>query len=102
MHLEVSKWVTGVKYEVGDKVFYNGKTWKCKYAHTSQADWYPGAPGIWFWEEQTRSNEWVINKSYDIGDLVSYNGDLWECKFAHTSQVDWYPGAPGVWFWEKM
>ncbi|MCG8570339.1 MAG: Ig-like domain-containing protein [Spirochaetes bacterium] len=43
-------WAPGVYYELGDQVVYGGRTWTCVYAHTSNASWYPGAPGLWFWE----------------------------------------------------
>jgi hypothetical protein len=45
-------WAVGVHYLNGALVSYGGKTWKNTYEHTSQADWYPGAPGIWFWVAQ--------------------------------------------------
>jgi hypothetical protein len=45
-------WKAGVWYNVGDLVTYNGSTWKCVYAHTSYSHWYPGAPGLWFWQKQ--------------------------------------------------
>ncbi len=45
----VQPWKVGVAYKIGDQVSYNGKTWTCKYAHTSNSAWYPGAPGLWFW-----------------------------------------------------
>ncbi len=48
----IDPWTMGVWYNVGDAVTYNGSTWDCVYAHTSQVDWYPGAPGLWFWEER--------------------------------------------------
>lgn len=44
-------WAVGVAYTVGDRVMYQGVEWTCVFAHTSQAGWYPGAPGIWFWEQ---------------------------------------------------
>jgi len=45
-------WATGVHYPLNALVTYGGKTWKNTFDHTSQADWYPGAPGIWFWVAQ--------------------------------------------------
>ena len=45
-------WATGVHYPLNALVTYGGKTWKNTFDHTSQADWYPGAPGIWFWVVQ--------------------------------------------------
>ena len=40
-----------VSYAKGDLVTYNGKVYKCDYAHTSNAAWIPGSPGLWFWVE---------------------------------------------------
>ncbi len=48
----VPDWEINVYYNVGDLVTYNGKIWKCIAAHTSQAQWYPGASGVYLWEEQ--------------------------------------------------
>lgn len=44
-------WALNTHYKVGDKVSYAGKTWTCTFTHTAYApNWYPGAPGIWFWK----------------------------------------------------
>lgn len=44
-------WVVGKLYTANvDVVTHNGHTWKCGFTHTSQVDWAPGTPGIWFWE----------------------------------------------------
>ena len=45
------EWEIGIYYAVGAKVSYNGINWENTFAHTSQIDWYPGAPGLWFWVE---------------------------------------------------
>ncbi len=45
------EWYVGIYYAVGAKVSYNGSNWENTFAHTSQVDWYPGAPGLWFWIE---------------------------------------------------
>lgn len=45
-------WEEGVWYYPGDTVIYDSQTWECVYTHRSQVDWYPGAPGLWFWAEQ--------------------------------------------------
>lgn len=38
----------GVAYAIGDKVTYNGSTYQCLQAHTSQPDWTPDAtPALW-------------------------------------------------------
>lgn len=44
-------WQTGVWYDKDDIVLYNGKEWICTYAHTSLFVWYPGAPGVYLWNE---------------------------------------------------
>ncbi len=94
-------WVGGASYDVGDLVNYDGSTWECTYAHTAQGNWYPGAPGLWFWDEQSSGIEdWRTGRYYAPGSMVTYGGNTWECTYAHTSQVDWYPGAPGLWFWQ--
>ena len=97
-----SPWTTGINYNVDDVVLYEGAQWVNTYAHTSQADWYPGACGLWFWEllEILPPENWTTNVWYVVGDIVQYNNETWKCTYAHTSQVDWYPGAPGLWFWE--
>lgn len=46
-----TSWEANTYYPEGAVVLYNGKNWKNTYAHTSYGHWYPGAPGIWFWEE---------------------------------------------------
>lgn len=41
-------WTVGTAYSVGDLVTYNGATYKCLQAHTSQAGWTPSAvPALW-------------------------------------------------------
>lgn len=41
-------WETGVAYAVGDEVTYNGATYSCIQAHTSQSAWTPDvSPSLW-------------------------------------------------------
>lgn len=47
----VAAWQSGVLYNAGDQVTYGGFTWKNVLTHTSNEAWYPGAPGLWFWEK---------------------------------------------------
>ena len=42
----------GVWYDVGDLVSYDGDIWENTYAHWSNVAYYPGAPGLWFWQRQ--------------------------------------------------
>ena len=42
------EWAVGVAYKVGDEVTYQGATYRCLQAHTSQAGWTPVAvPSLW-------------------------------------------------------
>ncbi|MCP4680201.1 MAG: VWA domain-containing protein [Deltaproteobacteria bacterium] len=93
-------WLPGIEFLPGQLVEYLGKIWKCIFGHTSQVDWYPGAPGVYLWTEVAQSNEWVANKFYTIGDIVAFDGKEWECNFPHISQTDWTPGI--VWFWTEV
>lgn len=41
-------WVAGASYRVGERVTYQGGTYECRQAHTSQAGWTPTAvPALW-------------------------------------------------------
>ena len=41
-------WKTNTSYKVGDIVSYDGKSYKCIYAHTSNDSWLPGTvPTLW-------------------------------------------------------
>lgn len=41
-------WAAGVAYAVGDQVTYDGVTYSCLQAHTSQSTWEPpNAPSLW-------------------------------------------------------
>jgi hypothetical protein len=45
----VSVWQAGVNYGLNDVVQHNGKTYKIRQPHTSQADWEPQmTPALWF------------------------------------------------------
>jgi len=42
------EWAAGVSYAVGDEAAYEGTTYRCLQAHTSQAGWTPVAvPALW-------------------------------------------------------
>lgn len=45
---EPAAWQPGVTYAVNDEVIYNGATYRCVQAHTSQVGWTPTAvPALW-------------------------------------------------------
>ena len=72
-------WAIGRAYATGDRVQYNGTLYKCVQAHTSQADWTPGAtPALWVAVSIEEYPEWVqptgAHDAYNTGDKVSYNG----------------------------
>jgi hypothetical protein len=71
-------WAVGLAYEVGKRVRYDGKLYKCVQAHTSQEDWTPDkTPALW-----TRIGEpgeipvWVqptgAQDAYNTGDKVHF------------------------------
>jgi hypothetical protein len=44
----VPAWAVGVAYKVGDVVTYNGISYSCRQAHTSQVGWEPDrVPALW-------------------------------------------------------
>lgn len=44
----ITAWAYPVKYSEGDRRSYGGKVYKCRQAHTSQADWTPDKPpALW-------------------------------------------------------
>lgn len=55
------KWVAGQSYTVGYKLLYGGELYKVIQAHTSQADWTPGAVPALF----TRIDEQHDGSKYD-------------------------------------
>lgn len=61
------EWQTDVLYKVGDRVQMDGKLWKCRQEHTSQADWKPRIDTASLWE--------VIDEQHEgtIGDPIPYD-----------------------------
>lgn len=92
----------GTAYDVGSRVVYDGKLYKCLQAHTSQADWLPTAAPSLFSEVLpgqvgTDIGEWEQPDSanpYQKGDKVTHNGKTWE------STADNNVWEPGVYGWE--
>ena len=93
-------WKTATEYNVGVRVQYDGKLYKCVKAHTSQADWTPDAtPALWVAVSVDAWPEWVqptgAHDAYHLGDKVSYRGKHYIC----TADANVY--APGVYGWEE-
>ena len=89
----------GVAYEVGVRVQYEGKLYKCVQAHTSQEDWTP-TDAVSLWTEVADPSqefpEWIqptgAHNAYAKGDKVSHNDKHW------ISDLDnnvWEPGVSG-------
>ena len=91
-------WETGVSYQVGDQVTYEGTTYECIIAHTSQTGWQPtNTPALWN-AIQGPNNNWQTQTSYSVGDEVEYNDKSYLCKQPHTSQTGWEPtNTPALW-----
>ena len=63
------EWAAGQSYTVGCKLLYGGELYKVIQAHTSQADWTPGAVPALF----TRIDEQHDGSRYDP---IPYNGNM--------------------------
>ena len=92
-------WKTATKYDVGVRVQYEGKLYKCVQAHTSQTDWTPDATqALWMVVSIEEFPEWVqptgAHDAYNTGDKVTYNGQHYVC----TSNANVY--APDVYGWQ--
>jgi RHS repeat-associated protein len=94
-------WTTGVNYQVGDLVQFNGIVWECRQAHASTVGREP--PGNYaLWQRPTPVGSgptpWTDQTHYLFGSDVSFNGSIWESLTEHVSQPDWKPGAaPTIW-----
>ena len=62
-------WTIDRAYAVGDKVQRNGKLWRCRQAHTSQAGWEPeNAASLW--------TEICENHAGTLDDPIPYSGNM--------------------------
>jgi len=83
-------WVPGLDVEVGDLHSWDGTIVECIQAHTTQADWTPGAtPALWKVHRSGSGSqqggapaEFVqptgAQDAYQTGDRVTYNGQVYE------------------------
>lgn len=78
-------WETGVVYDLGDIVFYDGGLYTCSGDHTSSsfgddiANWTVFGPHIEY------KKAWSQGQGYGAGALVKYNGIVYICTVPHTS-----------------
>ena len=96
-------WRSGVYYEVGIRVLYNGILYKVLTAHTSQDDWTPDAAPSLFAKvlipDETIVPEWEQSDStnpYSAGDKITHNGKTW------VSDIDNNVWEPGVYGWTEL
>lgn len=96
--LAADDWQVGVSYNVDDTVSYEGVTYECLQAHSSQSDWDPASEeALWEKVDETSGdnnstgNEWSPGVSYEVGAEVVYDGKVYTVRQAHTSQSDWVP-----------
>lgn len=95
-------WVPGKAYALGALVSYNGRTYRCIQAHTSQVGWEPSnTPALWVGMVEAPAGQtpvWQPNTAYPAGQVVSYNGRLYRCRQGHTSLPGWEPpNTPALW-----
>ncbi len=92
-------WQANTAYAAGSMVMYNGVSYQCLQAHTSQTGWEPpNAPALWRGIGTGTGNYWQANLYYAVGSWSVYDGNIYQCVQAHTSQAGWEPpNAPALW-----
>lgn len=98
-------WLADTSYELGVRVRYDGKLYKCVQAHTSQANWEPDkTPALW--TEVAKPGEIPVWKqpigaqdAYQTGDKVWYPE---RDTTVYVSTVDNNVWEPGVYGWEEV
>lgn len=85
-------WSGTTAYVKDDIVRFGGKTFVCKTAHTSAANFYTDSDAS-RWELMTDGLRWVnapwgANTTYAEGDLVRYGGKVYVCLDGHTSDAN--------------
>ena len=99
----VEKWKSGLDYDAGKRLEYNGTVYKVLQSHTSQDTWTPDqAPSLFAkvlipdasvipeWEQPDSTNP------YSAGDKVMHNGKTW------VSDIDGNVWEPGVYGWSEV
>ena len=95
------EWKTDTDYDVGKRVRYQDKLYRCVQAHTSQEGWEPSVtPALWTrTAAEGEIPEWVqptgAQDAYNKGDKVKHNGKTWE------SDVDANVWEPSVYGWSE-
>lgn len=98
-------WAAGVAYEMGVRVRFEEKLYRCEQAHTSQSGWEPPAvPALWtevakpgeipVWRQPTGAQD-----AYMKDDLVHFPD---EDGPVYRSTIDYNTYAPDVYGWEVV
>lgn len=89
----------GQAVAIGDMRAFEGKTWRCIQAHTTQAGWTPPVvPALWTLVPLPGATAWAFPVTYSLPSQRTYNGRLYNLLQAHTSQAAWTPPAvPALW-----
>ena len=99
-------WSTGVEYNKGDIVNFNGSLYLCQVAHAS-TEFHNDAPTVeesittttqkWILYSlgQDFSDDWAGSTSYGLGAVVKYGGILYKAIKAHQSSV--FENETGNW-----
>lgn len=96
-------WAADTAYDLGVRVRYGDKLYRCEQAHTSQSDWIPpDTPALWtevakpgeipVWKQPTGAQD-----AYRIGDKVHYPT---KDNPVYISTMDYNTYAPDVYGWE--
>lgn len=96
-------WAADTSYELGIRIRYDGKLYKCVQAHTSQIGWEPtNVPALWtevampgeipVWRQPTGAQD-----AYQKGDKVHHPDAAGP---VYVSIVDNNVWEPGVYGWE--
>ncbi|MDO4527420.1 MAG: alpha-amylase [bacterium] len=96
-------WAADTAYDLGVRVRYGDKLYRCEQAHTSQSDWIPpDTPALWtevakpgeipVWKQPTGAQD-----AYQTGDKVHYPA---KDDPVYISTVDNNVWQPGVYGWE--
>lgn len=97
------RWKTGVRFEAGERVCYNGKLYSVLISHTTQSDWLPDISPSLFAEvlipDPDKIYDWQQPDSTNLymkGDKVRHNGKIW------VSSIDNNSWEPGVYGWDEI
>lgn len=95
------EWQTATAYDVGERVRYGDKLYKCVQSHTAQEGWTPDVTlALWVEVSVEEYPEWRqptgAHDAYNKGDKCSYKGEHYICI------ADGNIYAPDVWGWEKQ